>query len=224
MVQHYPDYKELLNACAKYVELEQGDTNYEVACSWVEQHWGDPIRVAGGIRILEETWNRAFYSRGIFDMRELTQALVQNESKLTQLRSRHINSFSSADDAVTRDLWRAFFEPLKPRRRPISPYVATAKALHLLVPSFFVALDTAIAKNYGCSMSQPEGYIRFQHLMADLACHVLDSFVSENGGDRQSARTMICGSLYVQKTGSHYSKTLAKLLDEYNWVTRPRKP
>jgi len=140
------------------VELEQGDTNYEVAHAWVEQHWGEPIRVAGGIRILEETWNRAFYSRGIFDMKDLIQALTQNESQLTQLRSRYIETFGSADEEITRNLWRTFFEALKPRRRPLSPYVATAKALHLLVPSFFVAFDTAIAKNYDCSGSQPEGY------------------------------------------------------------------
>jgi len=196
---HYPSYKELLDACARYVQLEQGDTNYEVAHAWVERHWGDPIRVAGGIRILEETWNRAFYGRGIFDMREFMQALVKNENELTQLRSRHVETFGSADEEVTRNLWGAFFEALKPRGKPVSPYVATAKALHLLVPSFFVALDATIAKNYGCSGSQPEGYIRFQRLMADLACHVLDSFVSENGGDRQSARDMICGSLYAQK-------------------------
>jgi hypothetical protein len=220
VVVHYPTYRELLDACAKYVKLEQGDTNYEVVYAWVNQHWGDPIRVAGGIRILEETWNRAFYSRGIFDMNELMQVLVQNESQLTQLRLRHIETFSSPDEEVTRDLWQAFFTALKPRGRPVGPYVATAKALHLLVPSFFVPFDRAIAKNYGCSGSQPEGYVRFQHLMAELACYVLDSYVSEKGGDRQSARAMICGPLYSQKTGSHYSKTLAKLLDEYNWVTR----
>ena len=220
LVVHYPSYEELLDACAKYVQLEQGDTNYEVAHAWVEQHWGDPIRVAGGIRILEETWNRAFYSRGIFDVKELMQALVKNKNELTQLRSRHVETFGSADEEVTRNLWGAFFAALKPRGRPVSPYVATAKALHLLVPSFFVPLDATIAKNYGCSGSQPEGYIRFQHLMADLACRVLDSFVSKNGGDRQWARATICDSLYIQKTGSHYPKTLAKLLDEYNWVTR----
>jgi hypothetical protein len=224
MVLKYPSYKELLDASAKYVELEQGDTNYEVAHAWVEQHWGDPIKVGGGIRILEETWNRAFYNRGIFDMKELIQALVQNEGELSQLRARHIETFSSADEEVTRKLWEAFFKALKPRGRLVSPYVATAKALHLLVPSFFVAFDRAIAKNYGCSGSQPEGYIRFQHLMASLACHILDSFVSENGGDHQTAKAMICGPLYMQQTGSHYFKTLAKLLDEYNWVTRFRKP
>lgn len=220
MAVHHPSYRELLDACAKYVQLEQGDTNYEVAHSWVEQHWGDPIRVGGGVRILEETWNRAFYSRGIFDMKEFTRALEHSQSELTQLRSRQIENFGSADDQATRNLWGVFFEVLRPRGRNVRPFVATAKALHLLVPSFFVPLDAAIAKNYGCTGDQPEGYIRFQHLMAELACHILDSFVSENGSDRQNAKVMICGQLYAQKTGSHYSKTLAKLLDEYNWVTR----
>ena len=218
---HRPNYNEFLAACAKYVKIEQGDTNYEVAHGWVEAHWNDPIRVAGGVRILEETWNRAFYSRrGIFDMQQVVQAIVKYKNELNQLRSRSIETFSSADENVTAQLWKIFFEALRPRGRLVSPYVATAKALHLLVPSFFVPFDGAIAKNYGCSERQPQGYIKFQHLMASLACHILDSFTAKNGGDRQTAKTLICGSMYTQQTASRYVKTFAKLLDEYNWVTR----
>jgi hypothetical protein len=216
------DYHDLLNVCAEYVQIEQGDTNYEIAHEWVEKHWPDPIKVAGGIRILEETWNRAFYDRrrGIFHMGHLKEAIKQYTSVLDQLRRRHIDTFGSGDHAVTQMLWGAFFEALKPQKKPESPYVATAKALHLLVPTFFVPLDSKIAKNYGCNGPQPRDYIRFQEYMAELASHILDSFVTENGGDRERARFTICGSLYMQQTGSHYGKQLPKLLDEYNWKTR----
>jgi hypothetical protein len=88
------------------------------------------------------------------------------------------------------------------------------------VPTFFVPIDGAIAKNYGCSGSQPQGYIKFQHLMASLACHILDSLTAKSGRDHQTAKTLICSSMYTQQTGGHYVKTFAKLLDEYNWVTR----
>lgn len=215
----YPDYRELLDACAKYAQLEQGDTNYEVAYKWVELHWADPVRVAGGIRILEETWNRAFYNRGIFDMQKVIQEIQQHRKLLNQLRLRQIETFGSADEDQTRQLWRDFFEVLRPKRRPVSPYVATAKALHLLAPSFFMAFDSTIAKNYGCNGEQPRDYIKFQHLMAEFACHVLDTFVAEHGGNREIARTTICGRLYLERTGSHYVKSLAKLLDKYNWIT-----
>jgi len=86
------DYKDLLNVCDEYVRIEQGDTNYEIAHEWVEKHWSDLLKVAGGIRILEETWNRAFYNqqRGIFNMARLGQAIKQHRSALDQLRLRHI--------------------------------------------------------------------------------------------------------------------------------------
>ncbi|GAH59505.1 unnamed protein product [marine sediment metagenome] len=220
MIQPFPNYEELLDKCAEYVKVEQGDTNYEVAHKWIEQHWGDAVKVAGGIRILEETWNRAFYSRGIFDMQEVIQTIEQNRNQLNQMRLRHIETFSSADEEPTRQLWDAFFEALKPRGRNVSPYVATAKALHLLAPNFLVAFDSAIAQNYGCSEKQPQGYIKFQHLMAELACHILDTFIAKHSGNRETARVVICGHLYLKRTGSHYTKSLAKLLDEYNWIAR----
>lgn len=220
MTQQYPNYEELLGACAKYVELEQGDTNYEMAHKWIELHWDDAVRVAGGIRILEETWNRGFYQYGIFDMQLVIRAIEQCRNLLSQLRLRHIETFGSDDEEPTQQLWNAFFKALRPRGRDVRPYVATAKALHLLVPNFFVPLDNAIARKYGCNVGQPGGFIKFQHHMAELARHVLDSFVTKYGGNHEMARATICERLYMERTGSHYIKTLAKLLDEYNWITR----
>ena len=220
MTLHMPNYEELLETCRQYVQVEQGDTNYEVAHKWVELHWGDALRVAGAVRIIEETWNRAFYSRGIFDMGALVNAIQDHEPRLNEARSRHIETYCSADDDLTQGLWDAFFAALKPMGRDVRPFVATAKALHLLAPSFFVPFDTAIARNYGCNIDQPAGFIKFQYHMAELACHVLDTFVAEHGRDRQAARARICGPLYLERTGSYYAKSLAKLLDEYNWMTR----
>lgn len=220
MIPHHPNYQELLDVCAKYVRQEQGDTNYELAYRWVEIHWDDAVRVAGSVRILEETWNRAFYSHGIFNMQKVVQAIEEYRNRLNLFRLRQIETFSSVDEEPTGGLWAGFFEALKPKERDVSPYVATSKALHLLAPSFFVPFDTAIAKKYGCNIDQPRGFIQFQHYMAELACHVLDTFVAEHGGDHEMARAMICGSLYMERTGSHYMKTLAKLLDEYNWIER----
>lgn len=221
-LQKPKDYRDLLNVCAEYVQREQGDTNYEIAHWWVEQHWPDPVKVAGGIRILEETWNRDFYDqrRGIFHMECLGQAIKQHTSALDQLRRRHIETFVSGDHAVTQILWDIFFEVLIPQKKPERPRVATAKALHLLVPTFFVPYDSKIADNYGCNRPEAQDYIRFQQYMAESASNVLDSFVMENGGNCDQARVAICGCLYTQQTGSHYGKTLPKLLDEYNFMVR----
>jgi len=220
MESQLPDYEELLNACAKYVQQEQGDSNYEVARRWVDIYWGDATKVAGGIRVLEETWNRVFYMRGIFDMQRLIEAIQQGKEELDQLRLRHIDTFSTADEELVRGIWEPFFVALRPRNRNVRPFVGAAKALHLLAPSFFVPFDRKIIEEYRCNIDQPRGYMKFQHCMAKLACHVLDTFVVRHGGDHERARATICGPLYLERTGSHYAKSLAKMLDEYNWVNR----
>ncbi|MGD0779488.1 MAG: hypothetical protein ABR954_01720 [Dehalococcoidales bacterium] len=221
----WPTYNELLNVCNDYVQKEQGDTNYEIPLTWVQQHWDDTQRLAGAVRIFEETWNRAFYNsaRGIFDMTRLTNSLEKLKPYLNTLKSREIDSFGQQDEQILSVLWNELFESLRPRNKPDRPFIATTKALHLLIPTFFVPLDNKIDKHYSCNIVQPQGYIKFQHLMAEFASFVLNSYVTSQGGDINKARSSICGDLYIQKTGSKFKKSLAKILDEYNWMIYSQK-
>jgi hypothetical protein len=220
MVNHKVGYETVLEKCKEYVQLEQGDTNYEVAQTWVAMHWADPIRVAGGIRIIEETWNQGFYRFGIFDMKSLEMALANSWEELNIVKARQIDSYNIDDEEITRKLWSNFFTALKPTIRKAGPLVATAKALHVLIPGFFMAFDSDIAKKYRCNTDQPRGYINFQLRMAEFAHDILTDYISQNGGNIEQARTDMCERLYIERTGSHYTKTLAKILDEYNWMTR----
>ena len=214
-------YVTVLNACKKYFEVEQGDTNYEIAQTWIQNHWGNAIEVAGGIRIIEETWNRAFYAFGIFDMNKLQQTLNLSWHLMDRMKIRHVNTFNTSDEKMTADIWSLLFEGLKPMKRQAGPSVATAKALHLLMPNFYVAFDNAIAQNYRCNIKQPDGYIKFMHTMARLSTEILNDFMYlNNTTDVNTAIKQLCGPVYMKYTGSHYSKSLAKILDEYNWITR----
>lgn len=213
-------YETVLERCIDYVQKEQGDTNYEVAQTWVATHWGDWIRVAGGVRIFEETWNIGFYRFGIFDMNLVERALADNWGNFNIVRTRQIDSYNADDEEITGRLWNDFFVALKRRGSDASPCVATAKALHILAPSFFMAFDSGIAKKHRCNINQPRGYINFQHEMAEFARQLLTDYVGKHGGDIEQARKDICERLYIQKTGSHYTKTLAKILDEYNWMIK----
>ncbi len=213
-------YQVLLQTCARYVAIAQGDTNYEIALTWIELNWNDPLRVAGGVRIIQETWNPAFYQGDMFDLKELAKALSDVQDSLNKLRLRDVKTFSSHDEEATWQLWNRLYEALGPRKRWKRPYVATAKTLHMLAPRFFVPFDTTIAEICGCYKGQPTGFVRFQSLMAEFARHALDTYVTEHGGDHPSAMIEICNSLYTRYTGSKCIKSLAKILDEYNWVTR----
>jgi hypothetical protein len=151
-------------------------------------------------------------------MARLINSLEKIKPYLNNFKKREIDSFGEQDEEALSILWKELFESLRPTRKPHNPSVATAKALHLLNPTFFVPFDAGISARYGCNIEQPKGYIKFQHLMAEFSLFVLQSYVDSHGGDFTQARTFICDNLYIQKTGSRYTKSLAKMLDEYNWI------
>ena len=180
-----PNYQELLAVCREYTIKEQGDTNYEVARIWVDLHWSDSWKVAGAVRIFEETWNRAFYGRfGIFSMDHLVATINRNRTPLESFRELEIDQWSTRHEDLVGHLWTEMFESLRPMGRDVRLFVATSKALHILAPSFFMPFDAAILNTFTPNIDHPGRYIRFQSVMSEFAVHVLDTYVTENGGDR----------------------------------------
>ena len=95
--------------------------------------------------------------------------------------------------------------------------VAASKLLSLINPSLFVMWDTPICEAYGIR-APSEPYIRdkqyvpeFFPLMKEKANSVIDSYMKEKKCSRSEATKAI--------NSFRKWRTLAKLLDEYNWVT-----
>ena len=101
---------------------------------------------------------------------------------------------------------------------------ATAKILHILVPELFVMWDKAILEYYHAndlkvSDSGP-GYVHFLMAMKELAISINEQFQSNVNHPFTKDKDL---SLYLlRETNSNHPKTLAKFLDEYNWVTITR--
>lgn len=99
---------------------------------------------------------------------------------------------------------------------------ATSKLLHVLQPELFVMWDKdilAVYKKKNCQVFDGgEGYCAYLQIMQKLATEVYDSF--KNASLSPSAEANQNPALYLS-TQMNYSppKTLAKYLDEYNWVT-----
>ena len=101
---------------------------------------------------------------------------------------------------------------------------ATAKILHILIPELFIMWDNDILKNYqrrniGVSDSAP-GYVNFLISMKSLGAEINNKFksaelhLSGKGKDPASYLSIVMNY--------NPPKTLAKFLDEYNWVTITR--
>ena len=102
----------------------------------------------------------------------------------------------------------------------VGPSTAS-KILHVLNPALFVMWDRAIRRHYSalCHSGMDSGadYVLFLRHMQELARSVADDFASQHGLGK-GVESYVSGHL-----GQARPVTLAKLLDEYNWVTITRR-
>lgn len=92
--------------------------------------------------------------------------------------------------------------------------VAASKVLHMINPCLFIMWDTSICEAYGVKKSPSEYVYDFIPLMKLKANEVLQSYMDAKKCTRQEALNAIVNF----KPG----KTLAKLLDEYNYIKYTR--
>jgi hypothetical protein len=91
-----------------------------------------------------------------------------------------------------------------------------SKILHAILPRLFVMWDNKIRKALVGEGRDGRCYaFEFLPMMQKLANKFIDSYITERGGDRESA------SKDISSMANNY--TIAKLLDEYNYVRYTKK-
>jgi len=94
---------------------------------------------------------------------------------------------------------------------------AISKILHLLNPELFVMWDDDIRKKYKVAGSVA-GYLEFLKLVKREVEEAIEEEARKRGCGKKEIAERICRELPSNKLGSKYNeKTLAKLIDEYNW-------
>jgi len=226
----YPDYKELLQGCAGYIEDEKRDAMYKLALRLVSEAKWKPEELAEGVGVLLLTWNAAFYTKyGSFDFDKLEDFIGKRIDDLKVYSNRSILSYSKTDDEPVQQLFSELVEAVKSVKREARTPVGTAKALHMLAPSFFSIWDNAIAEKYGVHWSQrteraSQLYARFQHLTKHIADNILKSYEMEWHVSRDVAVEHLCKkwhprvAIAVYSSKPPISKSLTKMIDEYNYA------
>lgn len=96
--------------------------------------------------------------------------------------------------------------------------VPASKTLHVLAPGFFVMWDNAVSETFGCHLCGYDYAFRFlPQMQAEIAECVADLMGSRGLNKNQSLQ-------HIRDEGASIwreSRTIAKLVDEYNW-TRER--
>lgn len=88
--------------------------------------------------------------------------------------------------------------------------VPASKLLHMICPALFVMWDHAIGRRYRLKLSTYNYTYKFMPLMEQEANKAVDTYMKDRNCDRNTAIREIMATCY--------GKTLAKLVDEYNWI------
>lgn len=93
---------------------------------------------------------------------------------------------------------------------------ATSKILHIINPDLFVMWDQNILKHYHHKnlliSDSAQGYVAFLSLMSEMGREVTLDFHKSH--PQSSPEVYLC-----EKLGYNLQKSLAKFIDEYNWIT-----
>jgi len=157
------------------------------------------------ILLFLDTWGRMRRVLKGVDPGELAGAIRGLSGEVSALRGLSLLDADLEGVKVARAV-EEVFDRLR-RVRNLGP-TGASKVAHLLCPDLFVMWDRRIAESYGL---RPEGryYLEFLKKMQGLAREVVE----------QKALTLGCSVSEAAKKLSeeHGGRTLAKLVDEYNW-------
>lgn len=209
-----PTWDGLARVCSAYHGGSYRDVFYEGAAyilrqSFVRTERHDIRAEAVAVGVVLENWNRLYYMGRQPDYERLEEVLSTHRRTLSALALRNIASYDpQVDGTEVESLYRDLLSPLSVRRqgRKTHAHVSTAKALHVLAPSFFPPWDQNIADAYGCyrhdPLSSPSLYPRFMGKVSEVLQSILPWNELEAG---------------LKTLPSHVGGVL-KLLDEWNYT------
>jgi len=144
---------------------------------------------------------------------QLTKQLRNSKEIFQKLQGKTLLDIN-LDEEETATLIKEAYKSARVRR--IGP-TAISKILHLLNPELFVMWDEDIRREYGVRGSAT-GYLKFLKKMKRELKEALKEEAKRTGESEREIAKRICRELPSKNLGRGYDrKTLAKLIDEYNW-------
>jgi hypothetical protein len=216
----------------KYADLVEGIRNFEDTFWFGEYVYFkaleklEPVRtdlskletkehVEGIIKIFLIQWGAMgrIANRRDLDWEQLAKQLRSSKEAFQKLQGKSLLDID-LDDKGVKDAIKRTYEAAKIKH--IGP-TTISKILHLLNPEIYVMWDEEIRKEYKAT-GDAEGYLNFLKRMQVEVREALEERAKEKGCNEKEIEKEICRELPSKKLGQEYSrKTLAKLIDEYNW-------
>lgn len=219
-------YKQIIDGAKKY---GLGDNIYDLSSLLISKYGFESKESIAGIFLLIFSWNRFYYtpppwsnirrakSIDIMDMHvEKFEETIKNQIEYVKaLREKALENVDynsqierlgvSVGDAICH-LFSQFANFLGA--------TGASKALHLLLPKLIVMWDSKIREDYEVE-ANADGFFRFQKRSKKVIENALIDFMKEYDVTRDEAIKRILELRHGKKI-----KTLAKLIDEFNWATK----
>jgi hypothetical protein len=164
------------------------------------------ISISERINIIVNKWGKCRLHIDNTGLQKILKIFQEKYNKMSRWDIIQVSLWDNHEEIV--ELFKLFMKNLKS--------TGSSKALHILNPSFFAMWDDAIRrKGYGCSETE-EGYFNFLLRSQKEIKEILETYVNDYGKSNNTSKEL---SQRIYSPYKGHTKTLLKLLDEYNWVT-----
>ena len=205
-------YQAIRDARKRYHSCGYGNdycSTLEELCSWNRKEPPSKGQV-GSIRSLVNSWGTRMQAKTC----ELHSTLEFIWGELLELESKSIITVNLCNDTVRNSISNCFDRVAKSNAKRRNEATGASKILHIINPELFVMWDGAIRGGYGFSGKYGgKQYVGFLRRMQRLANYAISQVEKECCVSRKKAIESL-------KCEGH---TLAKALDEYNYVNLCRR-
>jgi len=165
----------------------------------------DTIPISERIGIIVNKWGKCRLHIDNARLQKTLKIFQEKYNKMLRWDIIQVSLWDNHDEII--ELFKLFGKNLKS--------TGSSKALHVLNPSFFAMWDDDIRRNgYGCSETE-EGYFNFLLRSKKEIEEILKTYVNDYGRVNNPGEAL---SKRIYSPYKGHTKTILKLLDEYNWA------
>ncbi|MEM1508498.1 MAG: hypothetical protein QW291_03365 [Thermofilaceae archaeon] len=167
------------------------------------------------IKMFLAQWGRMgrTVDRKDLDWKQLTEQLRNSKESFQKLQGKTFLDINLEDKEIADAIIKCYSSA----KVDYIGATAISKILHLLNPELFVMWDDDIRRKYKVA-GGAKGYLEFLKLVKREVEEAIEEEAKKSGCNKKEIVERICRELPSNKLGREYGrKTLAKLIDEYNW-------
>lgn len=170
----------------------------------------DTMPISERIGIIVNKWGKCRLHIDNAGLQKTLKIFQDKYSKMLRWDITQVSLWDNHDEIV--ELFKLFGKNLKS--------TGSSKALHVLNPSFFAMWDYDIRHSgYGCSETE-EGYFNFLLRSKKEIEEILKTYINDYGRVNNPSEKL---SKRIYSPYNGHTKTILKLLDEYNWAKYRKK-